>query len=193
MIATAFAQLMAPATLVATLAAGLAATPAGRAGAAHADPVAGTRSIAMAHGSVAPECLTVDAKGRAAVAPLCFKEGADHSWSIRPVAGAPGSYVLALGLDCLTLDPTRSPDLVALPCERAHPAQVWQISGRDPGEYQLAIDSVCIQARSADVTTAPCMRGKDLFGVDDSGQAWKILKDPQSVVPDPSGGRPRPD
>lgn len=159
------------------------------AGAPGADPLAGTRTISTARPGVIPECLTVDDKGRVGLATLCFREGADHSWTLNAVPAAAGSYVLARGRNCLSLDPTRVPHLLALACRADGIGQIWQITPRQPGQYQIAQGGVCVQAGTADAGTAPCRRGLTL-GNDDSGQAWKILKDPQSVVPDPTFGGP---
>lgn len=152
-------------------------------------PLAGTRSITTARAGIAPQCLTVDSKSRVTVASLCFKEGEHHSWSLKYVAGRKDLYVLERGANCLTLDVTRTPHLLGAPCD-VDVRQIWQLAERSPGEHQIGQNGVCVQAKAGEVTTAPCAISKDGSGRDDSGQAWKVLASPHSVIPDtPLGDR----
>lgn len=183
-----FSALLVPAATLATTAAAPAAAADAPAAGRVADPIAGVRAITTARGSIAPECLTADGKGRVTVATLCFREGRDHTWTIEPVAGLPGSYLVRRGDGCLTLDGSRLPHLSRQLCMRDGLGQIWQITARAPGEYQLAQGQACVQAKTGEVTAAACHQARDSLGRDDSGQVWKILRDPQSVVPDPSFG-----
>jgi hypothetical protein len=180
MLTALFAALLVPAATTAFAA----APDAGRL----ADPITGVRSITTATSAVAPECLTADTKGRVTVASLCFREGEDHSWTIEAAPMMPGSYLVRRGDGCLTLDGSRTPHLSRQLCMRDGLGQIWQITQRAPGEYQLAQGQACVTARTGEVDATACRTSRDALGRDDSGQAWKIQRDPKSVVPDPTFG-----
>jgi hypothetical protein len=166
-----------------------ASAPAGRSMGARTDSLAGVRSISTARGSITPECLSVDSKGQATVAALCFREGNDHSWKINSSVLFPNTYFLRRGEDCLTLDLSQGGKLLKSPCNSDYRGQQWRITARQAGEYQLEQAKLCVTAKTGEALMAPCVTAKDTFGNDGSGQAWKILKDPQSVIPDPGFGK----